>query len=215
MENIEKKLNGFLGAAVSTAFVMTILGLIFVLFPGLMLSIMQAAISIVLISLGIFMIARDMNKGAVFNIFSTSLLGIFFVILGLIVALYYQQALSIITIAVGVYMILNSVMHLNIANQIRGTKAYNVTLLSNIIGVICGVLMIVHPGETNEAIVMIVGFILMVYGVSGLVDTFILKKKIDAVKDTVKKAAKETKKAAKSLIDEAKEAEIVDKKDEK
>ncbi len=209
MEAVEKKIKGFLGAALGTTSAMIVLGLIFFFAPGFMISAMRAVISIGLIAAGILMIARDMQSGRMFSLFSTSLLGIFFVIMGMIVAIY-PETLSIITIALGVYMILNSVMQLNLASNIRGTKAYNTALFSNIIGLICGVLMIIHPGETEEAMVMIIGVVLMVYGVSGLVDTFILRSKIKDVSDNFKSA----KKKAKTLLEDAKEAEVVeDKKD--
>ena len=214
MEAIEKKINGFLGAAIGTTLIMTALGAFFFLFPGTMLAMMRTLISIILIATGIFMIARDMQTGKVFSLFSTSLMGIFLIIMGIIIAIY-PQTLYIVTIAFGIYMILNSVMQLNLASQIRGTTAYNVALVSNIIGLICGVIMIVHPGESDEVIVMIAGAVLMVYGISGLIDTFILKSKIDNVKRNVKEGVKTAKKAANKLIEDAEEAEIVEKDDKK
>ena len=214
MEAIEKKINGFLGAAIGTTLFMTALGAFFFLFPGTMLSMMRTLISITLIAAGIFMIYRDMQSGKIFSIFSTSLMGIFFVIMGIIIALY-PQTLYIVTIAFGIYMILNSVVQLNIASQIRGTTAYSVALVSNIIGLICGVIMIIHPGESDEVIVMIAGAVLMVYGISGLIDTFILKSKIDRVKKNVKETVKTAKKAADKLIEDAEAAEVVEKDDKK
>jgi uncharacterized membrane protein HdeD (DUF308 family) len=217
MEAIEKKLNGFLGAAIGTTLVMTAIGAFFFIFPGVMLAIMQTVISLLLIAAGIILIARDMQSGKIFSLFSTSLMGIFLVIMGIVIAIY-PQTLYLITIAFGVYMILNSVMQLNLASQIRGTKAYNVALVTNVIGLICGVIMIVHPGGTDEVIIMVAGAVLMVYGISGLIDTFILKSKIDKVKDAFKGAAKATKKKSEKLLEDANEAEIVeddDKKDSK
>ena len=58
---------------------------------------------------------------------------------------------------------------------------------------------------------MIAGALLIIYGISGLVDTFILKSKIDTVKENVKKASK----TAKTLLDDVKEAEVVEDKDDK
>lgn len=214
MDAIEKKIKGFLGAAFGTTLVMILLGLIFVMFPGLMLSLMQITISLVLIAIGIIMISRDMQSGRVFSLFSTSLLGIFLVIMGIIIAIY-PQTLNVVTIAFGVYMILNSVMQLNIANNIKGTKAYNVALTTNIIGLLCGVIMIIHPGDTNEAIVIIAGIVLIIYGVSGFIDTFILRNKINAAKESVKNSNANTKKDTKKMIENATEAEVVDKKEEK
>jgi hypothetical protein len=68
--------------------------------------------------------------------------------------------------------------------------------------------MMVRPGDSNEAIVTIAGLLLIVYGISGFVDTCILKSKVDDVKKSVKKVKKD----AKRLTDDVKEAEIVDHK---
>ena len=208
MEKIEKKINGFLGAAMGSMAAMILLGLAFVLIPGFMIGIMRWGIAVILILAGAALIARDMQSGRIFSIFSTSLMGVFLVLMGIIVAIY-PETLNIITIAFGVYMILNSFMQISLASRIRGAgNAYNVALVTNLIGLICGVIMIVRPGDSNEAIVTIAGILLIVYGISGLVDTFILKSKIDNVKKTVK----ETKKTTKRLVEDIKEAEIVDEK---
>ena len=208
MEQIEKKINGFLGAAMGSMAAMILLGLAFVLVPGFMIGIMRWGIAVILILAGAALIARDMQSGRIFSIFSTSLMGVFLVLMGIIVAIY-PETLNIITIAFGVYMILNSFMQISLASRIRGAgNAYNVALVTNLIGLICGVIMIVRPGDSNEAIVTIAGILLIVYGISGLIDTFILKSKIDNVKKTVK----ETKKTAKRLVEDIKEAEIVDEK---
>jgi O-antigen/teichoic acid export membrane protein len=151
-----------------------------------------------------------MSTGRIFSLFSTSLLGIFFVLMGIIIAIH-PETINIVTIAFGVYMILNSVIQLSIASRIRGTNAYNTALVTNVIGLVCGIIMIIHPGASNEAVIVLAGILLIVYGASGLVDTFILKSKIDAVKENVKKASK----TAKTLIDDVKEAEIVEDKDDK
>lgn len=210
MEKIEQKINGFLRAAIASMVGMIALGVVFALAPAFMLSVMQWGIAILLIAGGVAMIARDMNSGGFFSLFSTSLLGIFLVLMGIIIALY-PQTLNIVTIAFGVYMILNSFMQISLAARIRGTTAYTAALISNLIGLVCGVIMIVRPGDSNEAIIMIAGILLIVYGVSGLVDTFILKTKIDTVKKNVKNAQKQ----AKNLIEDAKEAEVVDPQDDK
>lgn len=208
MEKIEKKINGFLGAAMGSMAVMIIIGLAFLLAPGLMLSMLRWGLAVILMVAGIAMITRDMSTGRVFSLFSTSLVGIFFILMGIIIAIH-PETINIVTIAFGVYMILSSVMHLSLASRIKGTKAYNTALTTNIIGLVCGIIMIIHPGTSNEVVIMIAGALLIVYGISGLVDTFILKSKIDNVKENVKKATKDTK----TLLNDVKEAEIVDKKD--
>ena len=210
MEKIEKKINGFIGAAMGSMGVMILLGLVFVLAPGFMLGILRWGITILLLLTGAGMIARDMQTGRFFSIFSTSLMGIFLIIMGIVVALH-PETLAIVTIALGAYMIINSFMSLSVASNIKGTSAYAWALLSNIIGLICGIIMIIHPGASSEAIIMLAGVILIIYGVSGLIDALIIKSKIDEVK----KGYKNAKKTAKMLLEDAKEAEVVEKKSTK
>lgn len=207
MEKIEKKINGFLSIAIGSMAAMILLGLVFVILPAFTLSVMRWGIAILLIAAGVALIARDMSRDGFFSLFSTSLVGIFFVLMGIVIALY-PQTINIVTIAFGVYMILNSFMQISLASRIRNTSAYPVALITNLIGLICGVIMIVRPGDSNEVIIMIAGVLLMIYGISGLIDTFILKSKIDTVKDNVKTAEK----TAKKLIENAEEAEVVEEK---
>ena len=207
MERIEKKINAFLGAALMSMVGMIALGLLFALAPAFTLSILHWGITIILLLSGIAMIVRDMQSGRIFSVFSTSLMGIFLVLMGIIVAIY-PETLMIVTIAFGVYMILTSFMKISVAARIKGTTAYTMSLISNLIGLICGVIMIIRPGASSEAMIVIAGILLIIYGISGLVDTFILKSKIDAVKKNVKEA----KNSAKAAIEDIKEAEIVEEK---
>ena len=215
MDKIEKKINGFLGAAMGSMATMILLGVIFVVAPGFMLGILRWGITVVLLIAGMALVARDMKTGKIFSIFSTSLMGIFLILMGIIIAVH-PETLNIITIAFGVYMILSSFVQISLASRIRGSSnAYTAAIITNLIGLVCGIIMIVRPGDSNEAIITIAGILLIVYGISGLIDTFILKSKIDKVKKTVKDTVKEVEKDTKRLVEDAKEAEVVEKKHKK
>jgi len=207
MGKIEKKINGFLGIAMGSMIVMFAIGLFFAIAPALVLKILRWGITMLLLGSGIILIARDMVSKNGFSLISTSVVGVFFILMGLIIAMY-PETLHIVTISFGVYMIINSFIQLSAASKIKGTSAYNAALITNIIGLVCGIIMIVRPGDSNEVVIMIAGIVLMVYALSGLLDTWILKTKIDVVKEEVKKAKKDTK----NLLEDAKEAEIVEDK---
>ncbi len=211
MEKIGKKVSGLLRVATGSMVIMVVLGLIFALAPGFTLSVLHWGITVILLLSGVMMVVRDMNSKGTLSLFSTSVMGIFLILMGIIIAIY-PETLNIVTIAFGVYMILNSFIQLSVAARIKGTNAYTAALITNIIGLVCGIIMMVRPGDSNEVIIMIAGIVLMVYGISGLVDVFILRSKIEDFKNDVKKAKKEVK----ELVEDAKEAEIVEeKKDEK
>lgn len=210
MEVIEKKIKSFMCAAAGSMIAMIVLGLIFALAPGFTLSVLHWGIALLCIIAGIIMIADDAENGLAFSIFSTSILGIFLVLMGIIIAIY-PQTINIVTIAFGVYMIISSIMQLRIAENIKGTSAYVGAVITNVICLLCGIIMIIHPGESNEVIIMIAGISMMVYGVAGLIDAAILKSRVNDIKKNVKKVKKEVDK----LADSAEEGEVVDKKSDK
>ena len=205
IEKIEKKINGFFYAAMGSMLGMIGLGLVFAIAPAFSLNVLRWGLTIILLVSGIAMVARDMSSGHFFSIFSTSLMGIFLILMGIIIALY-PETINIVTIAFGIYMILNSFMQLSVASGIKGTNSYTIALVIALIELICGIIMIVRPGDSNEAVITIAGIVLIVYGISGLVDTIIIKSKVKNVSEKVKNA----KKYSEKLLKDTPEAEVVE-----
>ena len=206
MEKIERKINGFIGMTIASTLILTALGLIFFIFPGAILNVLRWIMVAILVTTGFGMILRSASRNGSAGI----VVGIIFFMLGLLIAMH-PETLNIVMIILGLYMIITSVSSLLFMQNMRNTTVYTMTIISNIIGLICGVILFVHPGESTEMIMQIAGVLMMIYGVSGLIEAMTIKARVDDVKENFKSA----KKSAKSLLDNAKEAKIVDKKSKK
>ena len=206
MEKIERKINGFIGMTISSTLILTALGLIFFIFPGAILNVLRWIMVAILVTTGFGMILRSASRNGSAGI----VVGIIFFMLGLLIAMH-PETLNIVMIILGLYMIITSVSSLLFMQNMRNTTVYTMTIISNIIGLICGVILFVHPGESTEMIMQIAGVLMMIYGISGLIEAMTIKARVDDVKENFKSA----KKSAKSLLDNAKEAKIVDKKSKK
>jgi|GEM_PF-2949558 len=211
MKEIGKKIKTLLAAATGTAVFMFVLGLIFVLFPGASLGIIQTVITWTLIAFGVGLIVRDfMSDG--FGLLSTSFLGVILLIMGIIFWVN-PESIFILTVVFGIYMIASSISKISIATRIKNTapSAASWSIASSVLSLICGIIMVTSPMRSMEIIMVISGVTMMIYGLSGVVDMFVLRSKVSDI-ESVMNSKKSGKKSAKKIAETAEEAEVVEKK---
>lgn len=209
MQNLTNKINGFLNAAISTTVLMVCVGSFLALFPTLSLEITRWIFIIALVSSGISMISADLAGKRQTGLLSGTVFGSFIILLGLII-LTNPGVLSIIPIAIGFYVVISSLIKIRMTLALReiSNSAFTASILMNLISVVSGCVIIFQPITSTAVAIMIVGIMLVVYGVSDLINVFILKKH-------VKDFAKNMKVAKRYLTEDIKEAEIVEDKKKK
>ena len=206
MEKIEKKINGFIGMTISATVIMILLGITFFIIPGTIINILRWLAVAIMVASGFGAIVRGVSRDSSLEIIS----GIGFFLIGVLVAMH-PETVNIVMIILGAYMIITSISSLFLTKNIRSGSIYVLSVIYSLIGLIGGIIMFVHPGESTEVAMQIAGVVLMIYGISGLIDAITIKVRIDEVKDSFKQA----KKTVKSLVDDAEEAEVVEKKSKK
>lgn len=209
MQNLTNKINNFLNAAISTTVLMVCVGSFLALFPTLSLEITRWIFIIALISAGISMISADLAGKRQTGLLSGTVFGSFIILLGLII-LTNPGVLSIIPIAIGFYVVISSLIKIRMTLALReiSNSAFTASILMNLISVVSGCVIIFQPITSTAVAIMIVGVMLVVYGVSDLINVFILKKH-------VKDFTKNMKAAKRYLTEDIKEAEIVKDKKKK
>lgn len=209
MQNLTNKINGFLNAAISTTVLMVCVGSFLALFPTLSLEITRWIFIIALVSSGISIISADLVGKRQTGLLSGTVFGSFIILLGLII-LTNPGVLSIIPIAIGFYVVISSLIKIRMTLALReiSNSAFTASILMNLISVVSGCVIIFQPITSTAVAIMIVGIMLVVYGVSDLINVFILKKH-------VKDFAKNMKADKRYLTEDIKEAEIVEDKKKK
>ena len=84
-------------------------------------------------------------------------------------------------------------------------SAFTASILMNIISVVSGFIIIFQPIASTAVAVMLLGIMLIVYGVSDLINIVILKSHVNEFSSKMKSAKK-------YLTDDVQEAEVVEKK---
>lgn len=206
MRDFANKINNFLNAAINTTILMVAIGIFLALFPTLSLEITRWIFIIALVSAGLSMITADLTGKKRGGIISGTVLGSFNLLLGLII-LINPGILSIIPIAIGFYIVISSLTKLRMTLALKeiSNSAFTASILMNIISVVSGIIIIFQPIASTAVAVMLLGAMLIVYGISDLINIIILKAH-------VQEFSKKMKSAKKYLTDDIQEAEVIDQK---
>ena len=206
MRDFTSKINNFLNAAINTAILMVAIGIFLTLFPTLSLEITRWIFIIALISAGLNMITSDLTGKKRGGLISGTVFGSFNLLLGLII-LINPGILSIIPIAIGFYIVISSLTKLRMTLALKeiSNSAFTASILMNIISVVSGIIIIFQPITSTAIAVMLLGTMLIVYGISDLINIIILKAH-------VQEFSKKMKSAKKYLTDDIQEAEVIDQK---
>ena len=206
MRDFTSKINNFLNAAINTTILMVAIGIFLALFPTLSLEITRWIFIIALVSAGLNMITSDLTGKKRGGLISGTILGSFNLLLGLII-LINPGILSIIPIAIGFYIVISSLTKLRMTLALKeiSNSAFTASILMNIISVVSGIIIIFQPITSTAIAVMLLGTMLIIYGVSDLINIIILKAH-------VQEFSKKMKSAKKYLTDDIQEAEVIDQK---
>ena len=206
MRDFTSKINNFLNAAINTTILMVAIGIFLALFPTLSLEITRWIFIIALVSAGLNMITSDLTGKKRGGLISGTILGSFNLLLGLII-LINPGILSIIPIAIGFYVVISSLTKLRMTLALKeiSNSAFTASILMNIISVVSGIIIIFQPIASTAVAVMLLGAMLIVYGISDLINIIILKAH-------VQEFSKKMKSAKKYLTDDIQEAEVIDQK---
>jgi len=206
MRDFTSKINNFLNAAINTTILMVAIGIFLALFPTLSLEITRWIFIIALVSAGLNMITSDLTGKKRGGLISGTILGSFNLLLGLII-LINPGILSIIPIAIGFYIVISSLIKLRMTLALKeiSNSAFTASILMNIISVVSGIIIIFQPIASTAVAVMLLGAMLIVYGISDLINIIILKAH-------VQEFSKKMKSAKKYLTDDIQEAEVIDQK---
>lgn len=206
MQTFTNKINNFLNAAINTTILMIAIGIFLALFPTLSLEITRWIFIIALVSAGLSMITADLTGKKRGGIISGTVLGSFNLLLGLII-LINPEILSIIPIAISFYVVISSLTKLRMTLALKeiSNSAFTASILMNIISVVSGFIIIFQPITSTAVAVMLLGMMLIVYGVSDLINIVILKSHVNEFSSKMKSAKK-------YLTDDIQEAEVVEEK---
>ena len=190
MYGLKKKINSYINASIGVSAILMALGVFFLLFPETSLDIIRWFIAAATAISGIYLIAADFSKKKISPFFSTMTLGAVLVIIALVFAVY-PNVMNIFPVVIGAWFIISALSSLRFAATLKGTGAGALSIISSILAFICGALLIFNPWGGQISIMLFAGIMMIIYGISDIIQMVALKKNIKDVSDAFKQMIKE------------------------
>lgn len=180
---------------ISTAITL-ILGVVLAFEPGKSIKGITAIIAILFILIGLFQLIDYIRQDKVEKMMSLSLiLGIILCGIGVFLFLNLESLINFITTLIGITIMIKSLFKLQFAFNIKGmSEKWFYNLIIGAVGMILGIVLLINPFASAEIFLRIVGVLLVIGSIAEFVETFMVLRTLDDVKDEAIELAFEEKK---------------------
>lgn len=209
MNFLKRKFNQMIRSSLITSIVLVVVGILLIVKPEEILSLISIIIGVGLVVMGIFGVVNFIKDIQDNNPMSLDLIyGALCLIVGSVLITNTKIVGSILPIVLGIWMVINSIIKAQYATILKedNNREWQLTLIISILTLVCGILFIFNPFKGAAVLTQIIGTILVIYSVMDIINIIILKKNIHDFKKDVKKDIKKTKKAIEEIDKEVKEA---------
>ena len=173
------KLNKYLNSGIILTIVFLLVGGILIVKPDISFNIISYLIGASLIVSGIYLFIIDSKTNNIFiNVF---LYAILLTLIGILIILNPVTLKVILPIFLGLWFLISGIFKIRLDIYMKDEPYFILSLITNIITVICGVILLINPIESVSAITISLGIIIVVSSISSLIDIIIFKKNINSV----------------------------------
>lgn len=173
------KLNKYLNSGIILTIVFLLVGCILIVKPDISFNIISYLIGASLIVSGIYLFIIDSKTKNIFiNVF---LYAILLTLIGILIILNPITLKVILPIFLGLWFLISGIFKIRLDIYMKDEPYFILSLITNIITVICGVILLINPVESVSAITISLGIIIVVSSISSLIDIIIFKKNINSV----------------------------------
>lgn len=173
------KLNKYLNSGILLTIVFLLVGGILIVKPDISFNIISYLIGASLIVSGIYLFIIDSKTNNIFiNVF---LYAILLTLIGILIILNPITLKIILPIFLGLWFLISGIFKIRLDIYMKDEPYFILSLITNIITVICGVILLINPVESISAITISLGIIIVISSISSLIDIIIFKKNINSV----------------------------------
>lgn len=173
------KLNKYLNSGIILTIVFLLVGGILIVKPDISFNIISYLTGASLIVSGIYLFIIDSKTKNIFiNVF---LYAILLTLIGILIILNPVTLKVILPIFLGLWFLISGIFKIRLDIYMKDEPYFILSLITNIITVICGVILLINPVESVSAITISLGIIIVVSSISSLIDIIIFKKNINSV----------------------------------
>lgn len=176
-------------AAIIESLVVIVFGVLLIAWPGIILSIVAKVLGVVLIVIGVYQIINYFMVGGPNDFFDNSLLaGVISILIGIAAIVATVDLANVFRVIVGIWLIYEALVRFNTAIKLHaaGTSVWGYVLLIAIVMLAAGIFVTFN----TTAVLLLIGWIMVLSGIFGIVGDFIFISEVDSVEKTLTRGDK-------------------------
>ena len=179
MKQLEKSIRNSIWAGLAYAAIMICVGLFVWFNPATSLETIRWILVTVAGLVGLSLVIGDFSRGPSVFAGGGTVLGSLSIIVALLVA-FRPEVLNIIPVILGVWILISGVSTLRMSAAVRGSAgSMLLAIVSSLISLVAGTLLIVNPFGGQLAITVVIGIMLVIHGVSMLIDLLVFRARMN------------------------------------
>ena len=180
---MEKKLKRMFNLSIIFSILLAVLGVVMIIHPNVTLNTMSKILAGYVIIRGICKVILHFKEIDNYMPFNQLMPGIICIVVGLILFTHPNFIETLVGILVGIWIVTESLNDINIAWKLRKTDApWLITLVLGMISLVAGIILLVNPTESADAVMIWSGTILLINSITSCIDKFIFKKYVKDIK---------------------------------
>lgn len=171
---MEKFIKKYSITSIIMSLLFIIVGIIMIIFPNIIVSSIMIMIGVVLIIVGAFTIINSLKDKGDFGGYSYDFaLGVMSLIFGIVMVANPNLLVSVLPILIGAWIIFQSLLKLQLSIKVKnlGGKTWSLILIMSILTTILGVVLVINPFGAVNTIMVLLGSLIILYGVSDIIET--------------------------------------------
>jgi uncharacterized membrane protein HdeD (DUF308 family) len=180
-----KEAKKFLTVKIIVSILFIILGVITIMKPVQVVSIVTWILGIASIVAGVVFIVIDISTSTLFLRSGGLLQGVIYIMLGVALIAYPKIGNYLLPLTVGAFLIADSIMRMQIGHVIAvaggRSSLYIIAVLTLILGIVC----LFNPMISSEIITTFLGIMLIVEAASSLIDSIYIRKYMKEISDSI------------------------------
>ena len=112
------------------------------------------------------------------------------IIIGVAVFLNPNIMENLLPILLGIFFIISGAFKARISYIIKSADDYLLPIITSILMILCGIILIVYPQDSAIAVAILTGVIMLIYGISDVIDMIVFKSNVKSIENYFDKLIK-------------------------
>lgn len=175
-----KSINKYINLSILLSILFALCGVILIVWPKASLDTIGYILGAFLLVYGITNFIDSFTISPIFCLIEM-ISSVLSIVIGVAVFLNPNIMENLLPILLGIFFIISGAFKARISYIIKSADDYLLPIITSILMILCGIILIVYPQDSAIAVAILTGVIMLIYGISDVIDMIVFKSNVKSI----------------------------------